>query len=173
MTHGSDAENDVAILKEPDGAVGLADNDGHGPGHLGDGRGGPVPRAQTLGEGQPGHGSVDQPAGGLDRAIPGHDEGAVHLGDLLDRLTNAGVADVALLAAIALKRVEAQRTRARQDVARIADDDQGADGLPLAALAADLDGRIDHGLEGLKRDGGLERPEVVCRETLQVLTHAY
>ena len=108
--------------------------------------------AQPLGEGQAGGGGVDDPAGGLDGAVAGDDEGAVDLGDLLDRLADAQVAEVPLLAAVALERVEAQGAGAGQDVAGVADDDQGADGLALAALAADLDGDVDDGLQRLERD---------------------
>ena len=125
-----------------------------------------VPR--PLGRVSPRHRRVDQAAGGFDRAVAGHDEGTVELGDLLDRLAHAEVADVALLAKVALERVEPQLAGPGHHVAGIADDDQRADGLSLAALAADLDGDVDDRLQGLERDRRLERPQVARGEPLEV-----
>ena len=130
---------------------------------------GPVPCAQALGEGQSGHGGVDQPASGLDRAVASHDERSVHLGDLLDRLADTRIADVSLFPAIALERVEPEWAGPGQDVSHIADDDQRAHRLAFASLAADLDGRIDHSLERLERNPGLQAPQVAGSQPLEVL----
>src|SRR5262245_29217932 len=42
VPHRGDPEDDLAVLEEPDSAVGLADDEGQGLGHRGDRRGGPV-----------------------------------------------------------------------------------------------------------------------------------
>src|SRR5690606_13130299 len=109
----------------------------------------PVAGAEALGQRQVGRRGVEDPAGGLDGAVAGDDETAVELGDLLDGLADPAVADVPLLASVAPERVEAERVRAGQHVAGITDNQQGADRLALAALAADLDGDVDDGLERL------------------------
>ena len=128
--------------------------------------------AQPFGQGQAGVGGVDDPAGGLDGAVAGDDEGPVHLGDLLDRLADPAVADVALLAQVSFEGVEAQDAGPGQDVAGVADDDQAADGLAFAPLATDLDGHVDHRLEGLQRHRGLQRPEVARGKPFEVLAQA-
>ena len=105
MAHRGDAEDDLTALEQPDSPIGLADDDGHSLGDRSDRGGGPVARAQALGERQSGHGGVDEAAGGLDRAVAGHDERPVQLRNLLDGLAHAEVADIPLLAAVALERV--------------------------------------------------------------------
>ena len=127
-----------------------------------------VPR--PLGTDRPVIGASIEPAGGLNRAVAGHDKRPVHLGDLLDRLTDARVANVAFLAAISLERVKAQGTGAGQDVAHVADHDQGPHRLAFASLAADLHRRIDHGLEGLERHPGFQGPQVASGQPLQVFS---
>ena len=51
----------------------------------------------------------------------------------------------------------------------VADDEQRADRLALAAFAADVDGQIDDDLERVERDAGLELPQVAHRQLAQVL----
>ena len=55
-----------------------------------------------------------------------------------------------------------------QDLARVADDEHGADRLAFAAFAADFDGQVDDGLERFERHAGFELPQVAGGEPAQV-----
>jgi len=57
-------------------------------------------------------------------------------------------------------------------VADVADDEQGPDRLPLPPFPADFDRHVQDRLEGLEWNGGLDRPEVVRGETLEMLAQA-
>ena len=126
-------------------------------------------RAQPFGQGQPGHGCVDEPAGRFHRAVACHHECSVELGDLLDRLAHAEVADVSLLAPVSLERVEAELSRSQHHVAGIADDDQGSDWLfPRGPSRPISIGDVHDCLERLERDRGLQCPQIARGEPFEV-----
>ena len=56
---------------------------------------------KPLREGHVGGRAVQVAAGGLDRAVGRDDDRPVHLGDFLDPLADAGIVQVAFLAAVA------------------------------------------------------------------------
>src|SRR5439155_21110720 len=95
--------------------------------------------------------------------------GAVQLGNLLDGLAHAKIADIPLLTPVTLEGIEAQLASTGQDMARVADDDQGADRLSLSSFPADLDGDVHNRLERLEGDRSLQGPQVARRESLEVL----
>ena len=76
--------------------------------------------------------------------------------------------DVALGPAVAAERIEVLEPRQAQHFSRVAHDQDGADRLPLAALAADLGGEIDHRAEHIDRRGVPEHAKVLRGHALQV-----
>ena len=82
---------------------------------------------------------------------------------------DAGVVQVAFLAAVALHRIEAGRAAAGQHLARVADHEQRAHRLALAPVAADLDGQVDDDLQRIERHAGFQLPQVAAGEPVEVL----
>ena len=75
------------------------------------------------------------------------DEGAVELGELLDGLAELGPLDVEEFLRMAVKRVEEERTRLREHVVDVSDDEERADLAALAALPCQLHREVDDALE--------------------------
>ncbi len=114
-------------------------------------------------------GRLDAHAGGHGHAVAADDDGALQLGDVLDLFAHRHGAHVALGVAVAAERVEVHRPRHRQHLARVADDEHGADGVPLPALAADLQGQIDDGAQRLQRHLRVEAAQVLTGQPFEVL----
>jgi hypothetical protein len=68
-------------------------------------------------------------------AVVAQDERAVELGEFLDSLAELGPVDLQELGRVSIEGVEQQRTRLRQHVLDITDDEERADLASLAALA--------------------------------------
>ena len=113
VPHPGDAQLDLAVLKDADGAGRLAHDNRERARHIRDRGGGSMPGSEAFRERQAGCGGVNDSAGGLDRAVARNHERAVHLGDLLDRLTDAAVAEVAPALGVAAERIKAQGARPR------------------------------------------------------------
>ena len=168
-----DAEHHFAVLKQPHRAGRFADGDGHRRRRPADLGRRPVAGAKTLGQRQVGRARrVDLLRAGHDVPVGRHDERPVELGDFLDALADLGVGQVPLGAAVAAQRIEAHRPAEAQHLAMVADDEQRADRLALAAFAADVDRQIDDRLERVERNAGLELPQVADRQLAQVLAQA-
>ena len=99
----------------------------------------------------PSAGRVDVHAGRLGDAITVDQDGPFQLGDVLDLLSNAPVANVALLPAVPAEGIEIERLAHRHHLFGVADDEHGADGLALPALPADFSRQVNHGPEHLQR----------------------
>ena len=82
---------------------------------------------------------------------------------------DAGVVEVAFLAAVAAHGVETGRPAVGQYLARIAHHEQRAHGFPFASFAADLDRQIDHDLERIQGDAGLQLPQIAAGEPVEML----
>ena len=52
---------------------------------------------------------------------------------------------------------------------RVADDEERAHRLALAAFAADLDGQVDDDLQGVQRDAGFQLPQVAAGQAVEML----
>src|SRR5262249_14399024 len=146
----------------------LADDNGNGPRLLRDGRGRPVPGAQTARKRDALCRRVDIHAGRLGDAVPPDDDRSLQLRNVLDLLSHAPVADVPFLAAGALEGVEIQRPSHRQHLVRVADDEHGADRLSFAAFTADLGGQIDDGPENFQGNLEIEFAQVGGTEAFEV-----
>src|SRR5262245_16911346 len=93
---GRNIEHDGAVLKDADNAGRLADTHGNRLRLLGNGRGRPVARSESLAESDPLGRSVQVHACSLGDAVPLNDEGAFELRDVHDLLADARIANGAL-----------------------------------------------------------------------------
>src|SRR5262249_27402970 len=101
-----DVQHHFAVLEDADGAGRLADGHGNRGRLSADGGGRPVAGAETFAQRDSFGGYVEVHAGGDDDAVAADNDGAFKLGDVLDLLADAGIADVALFFAVAAERVE-------------------------------------------------------------------
>jgi hypothetical protein len=76
------------------------------------------------------------------------EERTIDLRELLDRLAKVGPTDVQQFLRMTVERVEQERARALEHVRDVADDEQRPDLSPFTPLAGDLDGELEHLLEG-------------------------
>ena len=97
-----------------------------------------------------------------------NDDRAVELGNFLDSFTHAGIIEIAFLAIVAAYRIEPGRMAAGHYLTGVADDEERADRLSLAAFAADFDCHVDDGFQRIERDEGFQLAQVACRELAQV-----
>ena len=135
---------------------------------LADPGGGEVPAAEAFAEADAVGGDVEVDTRRLGDAVAADEDRPVELGDLFDLLADALVAGVALITGVAAERVEVEETRNLLHLPRVADDEDRADRLPLAALAADLFRQIDDGPEHIEFDRFPERPQVLVSHRLEV-----
>ena len=105
-------------------------------GHGRDAGRGLVARAQPLGQSLVELAPRGQVAArGQDDSVAPDDERSVDRRELLDRFLQPGVEDISLGLGISVERVDHELVALRQDLVAVADDEQGADRAPLAALA--------------------------------------
>lgn len=86
-------------------------------------------------------------AGRHNHAVSLYQEGAVEFCDFLDGVAHRFVDDVALLFGIPLEGVDAAFLAVLLHVAVVADDEQRADGFPLASLVGEFDRQSQNALE--------------------------
>src|SRR5471030_1447014 len=141
-------EGGLAAFEDPDGAAGLGDRDGDRARLHRDGRGRCVSCAKAERQFHLAFARLQIPAGGEHHAVFADDEGAVEYREVLDRLANARVEDVALGLADALERVERQLLAILHHHRGVAEHEDGADGVAFEAFVADGHGqghqRLDH-----------------------------
>jgi len=99
----------------------------------------------------PGRG-VDVAAGGQDDPLVRDDEGPVELGQLLDRLAQVGVVDVALALRMPHQGVKDETAGVRHDGLGVGDDEHRPHLPALAPLPRDLHGQEDDLLQRLVVD---------------------
>src|SRR5262249_13631333 len=88
-------------------------------------------------------------------------------------LANTAVVQVALRLAVAAERVEIDRERHLEDLAGVADNEDRADGMPLAALPADLARQVHHQPQRFERAERLEFAQLARVQPLEVLVEVH
>ena len=139
-----DLRDHVTAAPYADVARGLRQGHRDALGTGGDGRGGSVASAHPLLQHLPGQGGSQGGASLHNHAVSLDDEGAVKLGDFLDRVGEGVVENVSFPFGVPAKRIDATRLAESLHFPMVANDKDGAHGFALPALVGELQGDAQH-----------------------------